>query len=391
MKSIRELALREKRVLIRADFNVPMDANGQITNINRIERVIPTIKHALEHNARVIIASHLGRPNGEKNLKYTLEPVARKIAELMERDVIFFEDCVGMGAQQMVRDLKPGQILMLENLRFYQEELDNDSSFARGLAKLCDVYINDAFGVSHRINASVNALPKIVDTKGMGLLMEKEISELSKLLGFRHGDGFAAILGGAKVSDKIGLIRSLLDVADTILVGGAMAYTFLTAKGIDMGSSLVEHDKIAVAKDILKGAEARKVKFLLPVDHVAAESMDSVDTRYFTNDDFEDGFMGFDIGPETVELYSRALESAKYILWNGPMGVFEKPQFSKGSLDLAAAVAESGAHTVTGGGDSVSLMKNAGVTEKIDHISTGGGASLEFLKNHTLPGIEALK
>ncbi len=391
IKSIKDLAIREKRVFIRTDFNVPMDKQGRITDTTRIEAAIPTIRHAIEHNARVIVASHFGRPDGERKMEYSMEPVAAKLAELMDIEVIFFEDCIGMGAQQMVRDLKPGQVLVLENLRFYPGEGDNDGAFAKELSKLCDIYINDAFGVSHRKNASVHALPLLMETKGMGFLMEKEITELGKLLHFKHGDGFTAILGGAKVSDKIGIIRSLLDSVDALIIGGAMAYTFLAAKGVKLGKSLVEQDKVGVALEIIKGADARKVKLLLPVDHLAATGIDATETKVFGNDDFADGYLGFDIGPKTIKLYADEVAKAKTIFWNGPMGVFEKDIFAKGSIALAHAVGDAKAFTVTGGGDSVSMMNKAGVADKIGHISTGGGASLEFIRDKTLPGVEALK
>jgi len=368
-----------------------MDNEGNITDSTRIEKALPTIRHALEHNARLIIASHLGRPDGEKISKYSMEPVAAKLAELLDRDIIFFEDCVGMGAQQMVRDLKPGQILVLENLRFYAEEEKNESSFAKELAKLCDVYINDAFGVSHRKHASVYALPELVSDKGMGFLMEVEVKELGKLLGMKRGDGFTAILGGAKVSDKIGIIRPLLDSADKLIIGGAMAYTFLAAKGIELGKSLVERDKIDIAKDILKSAEVRKVQVFLPVDHIASKEIDETDTKVCYNEFFPDDMMGFDIGPKTVENYIEAIKGSKHIFWNGPMGVFEKEIFAKGSIAIAHAVAESGAHTVAGGGDSVSLINMTGLENKFSHVSTGGGASLEFLKFGSLPGVDVLK
>jgi 3-phosphoglycerate kinase len=392
VKCINELAIREKRVFIRTDYNVPIDEEGNITNINRIERTLPTIKHALEHNARVIIASHLGRPKaGERDPMYSLEPIAAILAEVLEREVFFFEDCEGMGATQMVRDLKPGQVLVLENLRFNENEKKNSTSFARELAKLCDVYINDAFGVSHREDASVNALPKMVDTRGMGFLMKTELEELSKLIGLQRGDGFYSIIGGAKVLDKISIIRPMLEVVDRIMIGGAMAYTFLAAKGIRLGNSRIEEDKISIAKETIKGAHARGVDLLLPVDHIAADDINSTETEVYTNDNFPEDKMALDIGPETVKLYKEKLEGVKRLFWNGPMGVFEKEQFANGSIDLARAVVETDAYTIAGGGDSVSLMKKAGVKDRFTHISTGGGASLEFLKNNTLPGIEVLK
>ena len=389
MYSINELALREKRVFIRVDYNVPMK-DGVITDDTRIRQSLPTIEFALKNKSRIILASHLGRPKGEKKKELTLEPVAARLSELLDQEIYFFEDSVGMGAQQMVRDMKPGQILMLENLRFYSEEVENVNSFARDLEKLCDIYINDAFAVSHRKNASVYALPKLVETKGVGLLMKNELEKLSKLFKLTHGDGFHAIIGGAKVSDKIGIIRSMLDSADTIIIGGAMAYTFLAAQGHEMGHSLVERDKISLAKDILLGAEARNVEFLLPIDHIAAETIDSTETAVYTTKEFQQELSAFDIGPETLKLYQKKVADAHFVLWNGPMGVFEKEQFATGSIELAKTVANLDAYTVAGGGDSASLMNKAGIADKLSHLSTGGGASLEFLQRKTLPALEVL-
>jgi phosphoglycerate kinase len=390
MKSLKEISVREKRVFLRTDFNVPME-NGKITDTTRIEAALPTIKYLLERNVRLIIASHLGRPNGEKNPDYSMEPVAVALTHYLDTKIIFFEDSIGMGVQQMVRDLKPGNILVLENLRFYKAEKKNEQFFARELAKLADVYVNDAFGVSHRKNASVFALPEMVEDKAAGFLIEKEVKNLSKLFTFKHGDKFTAIIGGAKVSDKIGLLKSLLDNVDSMLIGGAMAYTFLAAKGINVGKSLVEKDKISIAKDILKGAEARKVEIELPIDHIISTDIDSIDTELCDGINIPDKMMGFDIGPKTIEKYSRIIRNSKAIFWNGPMGVFEKEQFAKGSMEIAKSVALSEAYSVAGGGDSVAMIKKAGVSEKINHISTGGGASLEFIQNKTLPCIELLK
>jgi phosphoglycerate kinase len=391
VKCINELAIREKRVFIRTDFNIPFDNDGKITDIERIERTLPTIKHALEHNSRVIIASHIGRPEIERDPAFSLEPVAAMLAELLDHDVFFFEDCVGMGAQQMVRDLKPGHILVLENLRYNEDERKNSSSFARELAKMCDVYINDAFGVSHRKETSVNALPQIIDTKGMGFLMKKEIDEISKFSGLKRGDGFYFIAGGSKTSEKLSTVRHMLEIADRILIGGSMAHTFLAAKGIRLGYSKVEEDKIGNAKEIIKGAEARGVELILPVDHIAAETVNSTETATYGNGDFPEGLSAFDIGPETLALFKEKLKGCKHLLWNGPVGVFEKKQFAKGSIDLAKAIAKLKAHIVAGGGDSAMLIKKAGVSEKFSYISTGGGAGLDLLKNGTLPGLDVLK
>ncbi|MCK5808176.1 phosphoglycerate kinase [bacterium] len=389
MYSINELALREKRVFIRVDYNVPMK-DGIITDDTRIRLSLPTILHALKNKSRIILASHLGRPSGSRKKEFSLEPVAARLAELLDQEIYFFEDCVGMGVQQLIRDMKPGQILMLENLRFYAEEIENTNSFARDLAKLADIYINDAFAVSHRKNASVYALPRLMETKAMGLLMKNEIEKLSKLFKLTHGDKFFAIIGGAKVSDKIGIIRSLLDSVDALFIGGAMAYTFLEAQGHHMGKSLVERDKLDLARDILKGAKARNVEILLPVDHITAPSIDSFETEIHSTDEFPENGIAFDIGPETLQLYQRKMAEAEFVLWNGPMGVFEKEQFATGSFELAKTVSELSAYTVAGGGDSASLMEKAGVAEKFSHISTGGGASLEFLQLKTLLGLEVL-
>lgn len=392
VKCVNELAIREKRVFIRTDFNIPVDEKGVVTDMDRIMQTVPTIKHALEHNARVIIASHTGTPEcGDRDAAYSLEPFAAALATILEKDIYFFEDCVGMGAQQMVRDLKPGQILVLENLRFSEDEKKNSSSFARELAKMCDIYINDAFGVSHRKEASVNALPMLIDTKGMGFLMKKEIEELSKLIGLKRGDGFYSIIGGSKVSDKISIIRPMLEVVDRIMIGGEMAFTFLAAKGVKLGRSRIEESCLSVAKEIIKGAEARGVELLLPVDHVIASGIDSTETAVCSNSEFPSEMTAFDIGPETLKLYISKLEGCRELLWNGPVGAFEHDAFSKGSIELAKAVVNTRAHTVAGGGSSAALMKKAGVKDKFSHISTGGGASLEFLRNNTLPGIDVLK
>ena len=390
VKCINELAIREKRVFIRTDFNNPFDNDGKI-DIERIGKTLPTIKHAVEHNSRVIIASHMGRPEIERDPAFSLEPVAAALAELLDHDIFFFEDCVGMGAQQMVRDLKPGHILVLENLRYNEDEMKNSSSFARELAKMCDIYINDAFGVSHRKEASVNALPQIMDTKGMGFLMKKEIDELSKFSGLKRGDGFCFIVGGSKVSEKLSTVRYMLEVADRIIIGGSMAHTFLAAKGVRLGSSKVEEDKIGTAKELIKGAEVRGVELILPVDHIVAETVNSTETAVYSNGSVPEGFSAFDIGPETLALFKEKLKGCNHLFWNGPVGVYEKKQFSKGSVDLAKAIAKLKTHTVAGGGETALLIKKAGLNEKFSYVSTGGGASLDLLRNGTLPGLDVLK
>lgn len=391
VKCINELAIREKRVFIRADYNMPSDNDGCLTEVSRIQRMLPTIKHAIDYNARVIIASHIGNPGCDRSPSLSLEPFAAKLAELLDRDIFFFEDCVGMGAQQMVRDLKPGQVLVLENLRYNEDELKNSSSFARELAKMCDVYINDAFGISHKKEASVHALPAILDTKGMGFQMKKELEELSRFSNLKWGDGFYAIMGGSKASDKIADIRQMLEFADRIFVGGAVAHTFLAADGKKLGNTVIREDKLTAAKETLKRAEVRKIEIVLPVDHIVAESINSTETIVCDNYDFPEGMSAFDIGPETVKLFKEKLEGCKSLFWNGPLGVFESEQFSKGSIGVAKAVTELTAHTVAGGKDTFSLMQKAGVSEKFGFISTGGEAALELIKKNTLPGLDILK
>ncbi len=390
MRAITELAIREKRVLIRTDFNVSLKEDGTVADDTRIVASLPTIKHALDYNCRIIIASHIGNPRGTRNQAFSLEPVGARLAELLDREIVFFEDCIGMGAQQMVRDLKPGNILLLENLRFYEGEENNETGFARMLAKLCDVYINDAFAVSHREHASVSALPSIMEDKAAGILMLKEHKALSNLLRYSRGDGFTVVMGGANISDKIALIRSFLSVADKIIIGGAMAYTFLAAKGINVGTSFVEQDKISIAQDIIKGAEVRGVKLVLPVDHIVAKNIDEKEGYVFSNDNFPENLSAYDIGPATEDLFSEEIRRSNAVFWNGPMGASEKEPFTKGSLKIAKAIAGSEAYTVAGGGDTVAIINMAGVGENFDHISTGGGASLAFLKKGTLPAIDIL-
>lgn len=392
VKCVNELAIREKRVLLRTDFNFPVDENGNIADFERMEKSIPTIKHLLEHNARLIIASHFGRPESEKDIQYTLEPFAAKLAEILEQDIYFFEDCVGMGAMQMVRDLKPGQILVLENLRFNPDEKKGTSAFARELAKMCDVYINDAFGVCHRKDASIAVLPRFVDTKGAGFAVKQEVEELSRFLGLEHGSGLCVMLGGSNINDKIGLIRPMLDMADKIIIGGPLAYTFMAAQGVNVASAPVDEDKIPLAKEILKSAKVRKVEIVLPVDHVVAETINSTEPAVCKSESFPEGMQPFDIGPETVELFAEKIAQCKHLFWCGPLGVYEKPQFSIGSLKLAERIAKLPLYKAAGGGDTEEMLRKAGFADKFDHIFTGGMAALEFLKNGgMIPGLEALK
>ena len=384
-RSIRDLDLKGRRVFMRVDFNVPLDAAGGITSDKRIKASLPSIQYALEQGAALILASHLGRPKGKRVPEMSLKPVAARLGELLGRDVTMAPDCVGLS----VPAVKPGDVLLLENLRFHAEEEKNDREFSRQLAALCDVYVNDAFGSAHRAHASTVGMVEFVREKAAGLLMEKELKYLSMAVS-NPQHPYIGILGGAKVSDKIEVITNLLKIVDRLLIGGGMAYTFLKAMGVPVGKSLVEEDKVALAKDLLlKGAGKMK----LPNDHVvAAEFKADAEHRVVdgTATPIPDGWMAVDIGPQTIAEYSAALQGAKLIVWNGPMGVFEMPAFAKGTVELAKAVAGSGATTIVGGGDSEKALKTAGVTDRITHISTGGGASLEFLAGMTLPGVAVL-
>jgi phosphoglycerate kinase len=383
--SIRDLDLQGKRVFIRVDFNVPL-ANGgkEITSDKRIKASIPTIQYALDHGAAVILASHLGRPKGKPNPEMSLAPVAVTLSELMHRPVAMAPDCIGPAVEAMLPP--PGGVLLLENLRFHPEEEKNDPEFSRKLAALCDVYVNDAFGSAHRAHASTVGMVAFVSVKAAGLLMQKELEYLTKATR-NPARPCIAILGGAKVSDKIEVIQNLMHIVDKLLIGGAMAYTFLRARGEGTGKSLVEEDKIDLARELMATAAG---KLLLPVDHVvAAELKPDADTQVVEK--IPDGMMALDIGPRTIAAYEAVIAGAKTIIWNGPMGVFETPPFDKGTVALARAVAASGAVSVVGGGDSEKAIKAAGVGDKISHISTGGGATLEFLAGIELPGVAALE
>jgi phosphoglycerate kinase len=401
--SIRDLDLTNKRVLIRVDFNVPLATNGsdiapRITDDTRIRETIPTIEYALRRKARVILCSHLGRPKGKVVPSMSLRPVVDRLRELLDHvisddeNVAFSPECVGDIATEMVGNLEPGQPLLLENLRFHAEEEKNDPEFARQLASLCDIYINDAFGSAHRAHASTEGITHFVPVSAAGLLMEKELTYLTKAVADPIKP-FVAIIGGAKVSDKIGVIDSLLDRATSLIIGGGMAYTFLNAKGQTTGKSLVETDKIDVAKAALAKAEKKGVTFLLPIDHVLADKFaPDAKTQIFSGDGpFPADLMALDIGPASIELFKKEIADAITIVWNGPMGVFEMPVFAKGTNAIAKAVAANqDATSIVGGGDSVAAVQQSGVANKITHISTGGGASLEFLEGKTLPGVAAL-
>lgn len=389
-KSIKDINVNGKKVFVRVDYNVPMDENQNITNDTRIRATLPTLKYLLDNNAALILACHLGRPKGERVPKFSVKPVATRLAELIGKEVKFASDCVGTEAEKAAAALKPGEILLLENLRYHKEEEKNDPAFAKQLAALADVAVNDAFGVSHRAHASVEGITNYIETVA-GFLMEKEIKFVGQTVANPQRP-FVAIIGGAKVSDKIGVISNLLDKVDTLIIGGGMAHTFDAAKGYKIGKSICEPDKYELALDLLKKAEAKGVKVVLPVDLVIADKFaPDAQTKIVDVDKLEDPeWQALDSGPKTSELYVAALKDAKTVVWNGPMGVFEFDAFAKGTEAVAKAVAASGAISIVGGGDSIAALKKTGLSDKITHISTGGGATLEFLEGKNLPGIAAL-
>lgn len=386
----KDLDFYGKRVFLRVDFNVPLDEEGKIRDDTRIKAALPTLEFLLKQKAKVIIASHLGRPKGQYNPKLSLKPVIERLDQLIPQEVILSPDVIGDEVTKIKKDLKENQVLLLENLRFYKEETDNDSAFAQQLAQDVDYYVNDAFGACHRAHASIAAITQHVTKAAAGFLVKKEIDYLSKVI-HSPQKPYVAILGGAKVSDKIPVIESLLNKADDICIGGAMAYTFFKAQGFEVGRSLVEEDKIDLAHRLLERTKEEGVNFSLPSDCIAAtEKAPEAEAQTINSFLIPPHLMGLDIGPKTVENYTAIIAKAKTIFWNGPMGVFEFDNFSQGTIKIAQAVANTDALSIVGGGDSVAAVFKAGVSEKISHISTGGGASLEFIANETLPGIEAL-
>ena len=398
--SIKDLRdeLRGKRVFMRVDFNVPLDAAGHVSDDTRIRETLPTIEYAIRHGSKLILASHLGRPKGKANPQMSLRSAAERLRSLLDQklgedcNVGFAPDCVGPQAEEMANNLEIGQTLLLENLRFHAEEEKNDPAFAKKLASLADIYVNDAFGSAHRAHASTEGITHFVKKSAAGFLMEKELKYLAGALESPERP-FIAIIGGAKVSDKIEVIRNLLSKVDAILIGGAMAYTFLKSQGLKVGKSLVEDDKLDLAKELLAEAKKKNVRFLLPIDHIIADKMDAkAQTKIVSSaEGVPDGMMGLDIGPSTIELFDTEIRAAATIVWNGPMGVFEMAPFANGTMKIANEIANNTeATSIIGGGDSVAAVHAAGVADKITHISTGGGASLEFLEGKKLPGVEAL-
>ncbi len=390
MLFIKDLDTKGKKIFLRVDFNVPLDDEGNIQDETRIRAALQTLNYLLEQEASVIVASHLGRPKGQFNPKLSMRPVAKRLSELISRNVILAPGVVGEEVERLKSQLYKGQVLLLENLRFHAEETENDPDFAQELARGIDYYVNDAFGASHRIHASVVAITRFVEKAAAGFLVKREVEYLNKAI-HSPQKPYVAILGGAKVADKIPVIENLIKKADDILVGGAMAYTFLLAKGYGVGRSVVEKDKKELALELLEKAKKNKVNFHLPSDHIVARSPGKdEEAKELASLSIPEDLMACDIGPMTIKNFSSIIAKAKTIFWNGPMGIFEVDQFSKGTVAIAKAVADSNAISIVGGGDSVLAVSKAGVTEKISHISTGGGASLEYIANETLPGLEAL-
>ena len=388
-KTIEDIDVAGKRVLVRCDFNVPFDGEGHIADPKRITEALPTIKYLLSHNAKVILCSHLGRPKGEFNMQYSLAPVAKYLSKVLGQEVKIASDVVGESAKKLAGELKDGEAMLIENVRFHKEETKNDPAFAKDLASLAEIYVNDAFGTAHRAHASTAGVAQYLPAV-CGYLIQKEISVMGGALE-NPKRPFVAILGGAKVSDKIGVINNLLEKVDTLIVGGGMAYTFFKAQGHSIGTSICEEDKLELAKETLQTAKDQGVNFLLPVDNrVADKYAEDAQFKTVDSDDIPDGWMGLDIGPKTEKLFSDAIKGAGTVVWNGPMGVSEWKNFASGTIAVATAVAQSGAVSIIGGGDSAAAIEKLGFADKMTHISTGGGASLEFLEGKELPGIAAL-
>jgi phosphoglycerate kinase len=400
--SVKDLDVKGQRVLVRVDFNVPLDSEGRVTDDSRIRAALPTLDYLLERGARVILCSHLGRPKGKREPSMSLRPVVQVLSDLLLRPIAFVDDCIGEKVEKTVSIMQNGDCLLLENLRFYPQEEANDSAFAKTLASYADLYVNDAFGSAHRAHASTEGVTHHVKQSAAGFLMQKELKYLGEELASPERP-FIAILGGAKVSDKINVIESLLDKADTLLIGGAMAYTFLKSKGISIGDSLVEDDKLDLSRKTLSVATEKNKTILLPSDHIIARRVESdkldkkgrkivefLDAKPSSDAQIPSGWCGVDIGPKTLEAYRHAVKQSKTVLWNGPMGIFENKDFAKGTFEVARAVAESGSKSIVGGGDSVKAIHSSGLADRITFLSTGGGASLEFLEGKALPGVAAL-
>ena len=389
-KTVRDIDLKDKKVLVRCDFNVPMDENKNITDNRRIVAALPTIKYLLEQNCKVVLCSHLGRPKGEFKPEFSLEPVAKELSKLLGKEVIMAKDVIGEDATSKAQNLKNGEVLLLENVRFHQEETDNDPEFSKKLSEFGEIFVNDAFGTAHRAHASTEGVTKYLPAVS-GFLIEKELKFLGDALENPERP-FVAILGGAKVSDKIGVIDNLLEKVDTLMIGGGMAYTFIKAQGYGVGDSICEEEKCELALELIEKAKTKGVKLLLPIDTKIGKEF-KADTESKTVDckEIPDGWEGLDIGEKTIEMFKEELKSAKTVVWNGPLGVFEFDQFAIGTNEIAKALGESDATTIIGGGDSAAAIEKAGLADKVTHISTGGGASLEFLEGRKLPGIEALQ
>lgn len=389
-KTVRDIDLKGKKVLVRCDFNVPMDENQNITDNRRIVAAIPTIKYLIEQDCKIILCSHLGRPKGEFKPEFSLKPVAKELSKLIGKEVIMAKDVIGEDAKQKAESLKPGEIMLLENVRFHREETDNDQEFSKKLASFAEVFVNDAFGTAHRAHASTEGVTKFLPAVS-GFLIEKELKFLGEALE-NPARPFMAILGGRKVSDKIGVIESLLEKVDVLMIGGAMAYTFFKSMGYEVGNSVCELDKLDLAQELMKKAKEKNVKLMLPVDTKVGKEFDpNTESKIVKYTQIPEGWEGFDIGTETIKLYSEELQKAKTVIWNGPVGLFEFDQFAVGTNSIAKALADVDAVKIIGGGDSAAAVEKAGLAEKFTHISTGGGASLEFLEGKKLPGIEALQ